>query len=160
MIGVIETYTGRMLNVLDPNEDDIDIIDIAHGLASMPRWAGQSKTPISVAIHSIWVADLVPDEYKLEALLHDATEAYLMDMPKPIKQALPAYQRIEKKLDSVIRRKYHLPIGMSSTVKKADDEILEREHAHLKNQKMLGYDYSHDELVQAFMMNYEKHKNY
>lgn len=157
--GVIETYTGKMFNVLVPNLDDLDIVDIAYGLAAMPRWGGQSKTIISVAMHSIWVSGMVPEKFALEALMHDATEAYLMDMPRPIKMLLNEYQEIEWLLDQSIRRKYKLPLEMSPEVKEADNKVLEYEKNVLKGKYMVGFKTDRDAIAIEFIKRFEELTN-
>jgi len=129
----IKTFTGLYVDVFDANPDTIDINDIAHALSHTARWGGHSEAFYSVASHSIWVAEQVPDGYKLEALLHDATEAYIGDMPKPIKKHLPDFVGLEKKLDGAIRTKFGLPPLMSKVVKEADKRALEWEWMEVKN---------------------------
>ena len=116
----ILTFKGHYIDVFDPNPDHIDIEDIAHSLSLQPRWGGHTKEFYSVAAHSIMVCDELPVEYKLEGLLHDATEAYLCDIPKPIKRLLPDYVNLEKSLDLAIRMKFKLPLVSSKEIKVAD----------------------------------------
>jgi len=73
----VNTYTGKHFHYLDPQPEEIDIIDIAHSLSLTCRYGGHCKQFYSVGDHSIRVAEIVPDELKLRALLHDAAEAYL-----------------------------------------------------------------------------------
>lgn len=120
----IRTFTGLDIDILNPTPEMINIEDIAHSLACTPRFGGHLPEPYSVAQHSISCMRLVPDEFKLEALLHDASEAYLGDMPRPIKIMMPDYQRMEKKLQSVISDKYKVSFPMSEEVKKVDNEML------------------------------------
>lgn len=96
----LETVTGRMVNVTDPDPSQIDIEDIAWGLSRIPRFAGQtiSKKPYTVAQHSVLVFEIYSkivknndEQYnnsqsKLKALMHDAAEAYIGDIPSPIKK--------------------------------------------------------------------------
>jgi len=76
----IQTYSGKRIDFENPDPDQIDIVDIAHGLSNLCRFSGQSKYFYSVAQHSFYVS-LVCKENKLQALLHDATEAYMADVP-------------------------------------------------------------------------------
>ena len=85
---LISTYTGKVIDILKPKPENIDIKDIAHALSLLCRFTGQCDSFYSVAQHSIVVHHLVPDELKLEALLHDAAEAYLGDLSSPVKNAL------------------------------------------------------------------------
>jgi 5'-deoxynucleotidase YfbR-like HD superfamily hydrolase len=128
----ILTTSGKYLDILDPQPEMIDIEDIATGLCHQPRWAGQMPAFYSVASHSIHVLQMVPEEYRLEALLHDATEAYIGDMPKPFKKHMPGFQMLEARLDQVIRRKFGLPTVQSKVVKEADLKALEFEWTHFK----------------------------
>jgi len=78
----IRTFTGKWMDVFNPTADMIDIRDIAHALACTPRFAGHLPKFYSVAQHSIMCYDMVDKEFELVALLHDASEAYLLDIPK------------------------------------------------------------------------------
>jgi hypothetical protein len=130
----IRTYSGQYVNLINPDPDTILIEDIAHALSCVPRWAGHLPTVYSVAQHSVACYRLVEEEFKLEALLHDATEAYLGDVPKPLKNNLPDYQAIEKNMYRVIAEKFGVPVEMSREVKIADVVMLEMEW----NDLMLG----------------------
>lgn len=107
----IQTFSGVKFNVFDPKPKDIRIIDIAHALSNQCRFSGHVKRFYSVAEHSINVADCVPSLYKLKALLHDATEAYLVDIPSPIKPHLTNYKEIEDRLMKIIFKRF----GLSET---------------------------------------------
>ncbi len=135
----ILTYSGHYLNVFDPNPDHICIEDIAHALSHIPRFAGHLEKVVSVAEHSIKVMLMVDPAHRLEALLHDASEAYLMDIPKPIKRHLPDYQKLENRLMEVIAAKFGFSFPMSEQVKKADRDRLEYEHKALRIEKGLYY---------------------
>ena len=110
-IGRILTYTGKWVYPYILNEDDINIRDIAHGLACVCRYSGQCSRFYSVAEHSVYVASLVPDAWKLAALLHDAPEAYLGDLARPIKQqdTNAEYRATEARAVQAIRRRFWLP---------------------------------------------------
>lgn len=103
------TYTGKKFYPFNPNPDNIDIIDIAHGLALTCRYSGQCTQFYSVAEHSVRLAKMVPMELRMAALLHDSAEAYLTDVPKMIKTALPEYETLERNLLSVIFHKFDIP---------------------------------------------------
>ena len=79
------TYTGKEFYPLDPNPADIDIKDIAHALSNCCRFAGHIKSFYSVAQHSVIVSELCEPENALAGLLHDASEAYLSDIARPVK---------------------------------------------------------------------------
>lgn len=114
------TVSGRQVDYLNPTADSIIISDIAQALAHTCRYSGHVHTFYSVAQHSVFVSHIVPEEFALEALLHDASEAYCCDIPSPLKHLLPDYKRIENRFDFVIREKFGLPLLPSSIVKRAD----------------------------------------
>uniref|UniRef100_A0A3B0M1R7 5'-deoxynucleotidase YfbR n=1 Tax=Arsenophonus endosymbiont of Trialeurodes vaporariorum TaxID=235567 RepID=A0A3B0M1R7_9GAMM len=127
MMACIATYTNRRFNYIDVSEEDITLGDIAQGLSDECRFAGQIAHFYSVAQHAVYVSYLVPQEYALEALLHDATEAYCKDLPTPLKALLPEYKKIENRIDEVIRKKFNLPAEMSEVVNYADLVMLATE---------------------------------
>jgi hypothetical protein len=127
----ITTYTGKHLNILEPTPDMICIEDIAHGLSNQPRWAGHTTNFYSVAQHSLHCCDLAPDNKKLTALMHDASEAYLSDIPTPIKNMLPEYKVIEARLMDCIAKKFGFSWGMCEELVAIDRNVLEIEHDHL-----------------------------
>lgn len=130
----IRTFSGIYINVFDPTPDMISIEDIAHSLSHQCRFAGHLPFFYSVAQHSFYCSELVPPEDALQALMHDASEAYLMDIPKPIKNRLPDYQKIEDELMKVIAKKFNFPYPLTKKVKLADEIMLEKEW----DQLMLG----------------------
>jgi uncharacterized protein len=118
--------SGRRLDLLDPSPLDIEIEDIAHGLARVARWNGQTRGPhaFSVAQHSVlveaivanlWPATSAPD--RLGALLHDAPEYVIGDMISPFKTALGVdYRQFEARLDGAIRLRFGLTLHLSEEV--------------------------------------------
>lgn len=129
--GEIRTFTGIMINVFNPKANDICIEDIAHALSNQCRFTGHTARFYSVAEHSLKCAELVQNEHKLAALLHDAAEAYLVDIPSPIKLAMPEYRNWEEKLMRVIARKFGFQYPLHPTVKQADHTWLELEWENL-----------------------------
>ena len=127
----ILTNSGKHFDLLDPQPDMIDIMDIAHGLANECRFAGQCVAFYSVAQHSVAASKIVAPEFALEALLHDASEAYLKDIPSPLKALLPDYKKIEERLEGVIRARYGLPEAQSAAVTDADRIMLATERRDL-----------------------------
>lgn len=105
----IKTASGKAFDFLDPDPESIVLADICYALSYTYRFAGQSN-PYSVASHSIAVGDFLKDRFGVEAslwgYLHDASEAYLCDMPAPIKKHLPNYQRIEQRIQFDINEKF------------------------------------------------------
>lgn len=120
--------SGRRLDLLDPSPFDIEIDDIAQGLARVARWNGQTKGDhaFSVAEHSVIVealcGELQPDwpaKWRLAALLHDAPEYVIGDMISPFKAALGYdYKTFEAKLEAAIHARFGLPGELPKTVKK------------------------------------------
>lgn len=127
----LQTFTGKEFDYAQPKADSICIEDIAKGLSHECRFAGQLKQHYSVAQHSIECSLIVPSDFALEALLHDAVEAYCKDIPSPLKWLLPDYQAIEKNVDSIIRKVFDLPKFESKEVKKADLIMLATERRDL-----------------------------
>lgn len=127
----IQTFTGKKFFPLEPKIEDICIADIAHSLSMQCRFAGHSKEFYSVAHHSIamvncWFPKPEQKELAKYALLHDASEAYLTDIPRPLKH-LPEFQfyrDAEKTLSEMIYVKFGLEPNEPEEVKKADWEIL------------------------------------
>lgn len=130
------TFTGVEFFPMAPRVEDIHIEDIAHALSCMPRFAGHTAAFYSVAQHSLLVANRIPKRWALYGLLHDASEAYLLDLPTPIKQLMPVYQHAERRLLSVIGQRFDLPDGWFEhpEVKRVDNQLLRIEQAHLMPQ--------------------------
>jgi len=118
----ITTYTGRQFFPMAPKAADIVIDDIAHQLSCMNRWAGATREPYSIAQHSVHVAELVPLEHALWALLHDASEAYLVDVPTHIKRlpTMAPYRAAELHLQRIIYQRFGLSGPEPESVKAAD----------------------------------------
>ena len=131
----IITYTGKKFYHLRPDASMVDIEDIAHALSMICRWTGHTKFHYSVAQHSYYCSYLMrSDKLSLAALLHDASEAYLGDMNRPLKHftpAGPAYLKIEEAVERVIFTKFGLPYPMPAAVKDADSRMLYTEKEQL-----------------------------
>ena len=137
--------SGRRLDILDPSPVDVELSDIAHGLARVARWNGQTigDYPFSVAQHSVLVLELFraahPDAgpaAQLQALLHDAPEYVMGDIISPFKAAMGGnYKDVENRLLSAIYLRFSLPATMPAAlnrqVKKADQEAAFFEATHL-----------------------------
>ena len=124
---IILTASGLQFNLLEPDPNLIEIEDIAHALSHLCRFTGHTRKFYSVAEHSLHVACLVPPELQLEALLHDAAEAYIGDVSSPLKAQLHEYRNIEFALDQAIRKRFGLPPKQSPAVKHADLVMLSTE---------------------------------
>ena len=126
--------SGRRLDLLDPTPVDIEIEDIAHGLAFVARWNGQTHGDFaySVAEHSLLVETIyarivprAPPKWRLAALLHDAPEYVIGDMISPVKAAVgPNYGALDDRLTTAIHIRFGLPaaipIAVKKQIKKAD----------------------------------------
>ncbi|WP_108263207.1 HD domain-containing protein [Mangrovicoccus ximenensis] len=121
--------SGRRLDLLDPTPLDIEVEDIAHGLAFVARWNGQTlgDYPYSVAEHSLLVeaiyarmAPAAPAKWRLAALLHDAPEYVIGDMISPVKAAVgPGYGELDARLTAAIHLRFGLPAQLPKAVKAA-----------------------------------------
>lgn len=127
----IRTVSGRYVNVFDADPDTIVIEDIAHALAHLPRFGGHLPDFFSVAQHSVMCMIEAPANLKLEALMHDASEAYLLDLPRPIKREIPHYRIIEDKLMLIIADKFGFRYPLDPVVKEIDQFQLEKEWHNL-----------------------------
>lgn len=136
----IQTYTGKQFYALDPQPDDIDIEDIAHALSNMCRYAGHCKKFYSVAEHSILVAENLSSEYQLAGLLHDASEAYLVDIPRPFKGYLTNYYELEEKIMNSIYAKFNVDCGFHDVIKAVDTRILNDEREQNMNKSEHKWD--------------------
>ena len=127
------TYTGRSVRPLNARVGDICIEDIAHALSLQCRFGGHTKRFYSVAEHSIYVAGMVPKEQRLAALLHDAAEAYLVDLPRPLK-VLPefaAYRQAEEHLMAVIGKCFGFDPALTFEIHDADQAMCAQEMREL-----------------------------
>ena len=130
----LQTVSGRWVNPFDPDPEQLDAGDIARALANQCRFGGHARVFYSVAQHSVIVCDLLaetgaPREELLAALLHDASEAYLGDLPHPIKHRSELgaqFRAAEKRLEAVIVRRFGLPEA-SARIKPIDRALLATE---------------------------------
>lgn len=120
--------SGRRLDLLDPTPMDIEVEDIAHGLAFVARWNGQTAGdwPYSVAEHSILVEDIfsrlnpgIGAKWQLAALLHDAPEYVIGDMISPVKAAVgPGYAAMDERLAAAVHLRFGLPAALPPEIKR------------------------------------------
>ncbi len=143
----IATFTGRKVNPCNLRPEDVCIEDVAHHLALINRFTGASRVPYSVAEHSLRMSYLVPDDLRLEALLHDATETYLTDISRVVKAQLQNYANLEEKAEVAIRKAFELPGREHPRVlKQWDNTMLVWESRDLEvevNEKYSYLDVSH-----------------
>jgi len=125
------THTGRQFWPLDARVDEIHLEDIAHGLSHICRFGGHCRHFYSVAQHSVLVSRAVPMQLRMLGLLHDATEAYIGDMVRPLKLQMPEFNAVEDKLWAVIAKKFDLPVVLPPEIKHADNAALMAERRDL-----------------------------
>lgn len=123
----MQTFSGRQFWPLDPRPGEVFIHDIAHALANQCRYAGHCRRFYSVAEHSVLLARAVAPEHRLWALLHDAAEAYLVDLPRPVKRQVVGYAAAEATVMFAICLRFGLAIDMPPAVHDADFRILRDE---------------------------------
>jgi hypothetical protein len=126
----IQTYTGRKFWPLDPRPEDIDLEDIAYSLSMKCRYSGHCLRFYSVLQHSIHVewllreAGITDTDTLLWGILHDASEAYLPDVPRPIKSDMPGFKAIEERVMRAVAERFGLTWPEPSEVKIEDTRIL------------------------------------
>ena len=140
--------SGRRLNLLDPTPLDVEIGDIAHGLAFVARWNGQTRGDwaYSVAEHSLLVEQIFARDnpaaapgWRLAALLHDAPEYVIGDMISPVKSALgPGYAGLDARLAEAVHRRFGLPAVLPRAVKAAI-KAADRISARLEAEAIAGF---------------------
>lgn len=129
----IQTYTGKAIRPLDLDPTDIDPRDIAHSLANMCRFLGHCSVFYSVAEHSYRMSNLIEPRFAPHALLHDAAEAYLADVSRPIKHLLPQYMEAERRIMDAVSERFGLDWTLEAreAVRVADVRMLAAERIHL-----------------------------
>lgn len=129
----IETYSGKIVHILNPSPEEIDIVDIAHSLSMLCRYTAHCKKFYSVAEHSLLVSKFCSDENKMWGLLHDATEAYLGDLSSPLKKELDEYKELENIFIKVIAEKFSLSPEIPQEVHVIDKKLFYKESRVLMN---------------------------
>lgn len=133
--GWIQTFSGKKMYLLEPTADMICIEDIAHALSMICRFGGHTKKFYSVAEHSWWMSTFIfqgePATLRLYALLHDAAEAYVGDMVRPLKHTddFEHFRYTEDVIENVIYNKFGLTWPAPTVIKQADRKMLEHEIA-------------------------------
>jgi hypothetical protein len=127
----IQTFTGNPFDPSDLVPGDFDIRDIAHSLSLQCRFNGHCTTFYSVAEHSVRVSRVCPQDVALWGLLHDLGEAYVGDLPRPVKQEIPGFSEIEDRVLRIATEAFGLTWPMPDEVKRADDLLLVTEFRDL-----------------------------
>lgn len=129
----ILSVTGEPFDYDNPRH--VDIEEIAHALSHICRFGGHTSEFYSVAQHSIMVSSILPSSLALEGLLHDASEAFIGDMPTPLKLMFPGYKEIERRIEAVMSEQYGLNLA-APEIKQADLLMLATERKlFTKNQE-------------------------
>lgn len=135
--GWIETYTGQQFHFANPQPSEIHIEDIAHALSLLCRYNGHTKRFYSVAEHSIlisqWLLFNGYEDLALTGLLHDGAEAYIGDMPRPIKVTMPEFKRLEERIDRAVSLRFGTAYPFPPIVKELDTRILVDERKQVMN---------------------------
>lgn len=118
--------SGSYFDMLDPEGSAFTIEDIAHGLSNTCRFAGQCRQFYSVAEHSVHVSNTAGG-WAFAGLMHDAAEAFIGDVTRPLKSLLPEYKRIETTIERAIFARFNLPDRVPSAVKNADIRVFAAE---------------------------------
>ncbi len=131
----IQTFTGKLIDVLDLDIDLLDIRDIAHSLSQQCRFNGHCGEFYSVAQHCVYVSRQLPKKKKLAGLMHDGTETYLCDIPSPLKPHLSNYKQLELAAAKKIEEKWFdgLDVLEDPEIKEADVRMLATEFRDLRS---------------------------
>lgn len=133
----MQTYTGRQFWPLDPRDEELDIRDIAHALSHTCRYNGHVDRFYSVAEHSVLLSTVVSAENQLWALMHDAAEAYIGDMVRPLKRFMHKFQETENHLLHAIARKFNLPNQTMSKAGIIPPEVVTADTRILLNERAI-----------------------
>ena len=135
--GTMDTVNGIRVDLRSPKPETITLDDIARGLSNEARFCGQMIEHYSVAQHTLLVWHLAPDHLKAVALIHDAAEAYLKDIHKPLKNLLaPLYKPLEAAFEKVIFHKYHVELSALKELKPYDNQATEIESDYFRRGKL------------------------
>jgi uncharacterized protein len=126
----IMLHSGAWFDFGSPRTSDFTVEDIAHGLANICRYSGQCCRFYSVAEHSLLVSE-VAEGFEFEALLHDAAEAFIGDITRPLKQMLPDFKRIEAAVQGAIMERFGVTSRLSPQIKDADLRVLAAEQRQI-----------------------------
>lgn len=123
--------SGRYFNFRDPDPEVVTVEVIAGSLSKMCRFTGHVSRFYSVAEHSVRCSYLVPDEDRLEALMHDAAEAFIVDLPSPLKAMFPEYKALDNEIEQLVAKVFDLRWPWPPSIKRADLIMLATERRDL-----------------------------
>jgi len=133
-------HSGSYFDFEAPETSAFTIEDIAHGLSMVCRFAGQCNRFYSVAQHSVHVSYIVSPEDAYQGLMHDAAEAFVGDMAKPLKVMLPEFSVIEKRVEAAVFHRFGIAHPLPATIKEADVTMLVTEqHQIMRNRDDWDY---------------------
>lgn len=128
------TFTGKEFDVNNPTPRMVNIADIAQSLSNMCRFNGHIREFYSVAEHCFHASYVVSPEFALEALLHDAAEAYISDVTEPVKNAIPRFRDLEQNIIRIVCRRFFCEYPLPEEVVVADMQLRSLEWMHLKEE--------------------------
>lgn len=135
----ILTHSGIYFDLLDPKPADVSILDIARALSHLCRYTGHTRTHYSVAEHCVRMSHLVTPQRAFAALLHDAAEAYVGDVARPLKRLLPHYISIEHRVQAAVFRAFGLDDWLPRQVQDADRYMLAWERRDLMPEQAMEW---------------------
>jgi 5'-deoxynucleotidase YfbR-like HD superfamily hydrolase len=140
----ISLLNGGHFDYECPERSRYDITDIARGLSHTARFSGQTARAYSVAQHSVIVSKVVPEEHALAGLLHDSVEAFMADVPSPLKRLLPGYIELEKRAEADLCKRFGVKFPLHACVKDADIKVFLAERRDMqpcvKEECYVGYE--------------------
>ena len=153
----IQTASGRKVDLLRPDPDDLVIEDIAHALSNICRYTGHTGHFYSVAQHCVLASYQVSDaKYALVALMHDAPEAYIGDVSSPMKQVLgKVYRDMDERFSRILAQKFRYQYPYPLEVRKVDQDLLETEFAEVMGGKTFSHSYG--ERLDLVVLPWEPH---
>lgn len=126
-VGFIRLFSGGKFYPFEPKAEDMLVRDIIHSLGNQCRYSGHCSWFYSVLVHSLLVSHLVNEDDALEALCHDNTEPFFIDVPTPIKRRIPELKILEDRIMDEVAIKFGLRYPMNPSIKRADDHAFHLE---------------------------------
>lgn len=155
----IRTVSGVYVNIFEPTPDMFRIEDIAHALSHQCRFGAHLPVFYSVAQHSINCCRHAEEKDKFSALMHDASEAYLIDIPSPVKAELTNYKEIEHRLMTVLAEKFKFEYPLSPAVLAVDKDRLEWEWENIMIKRGIQLPiYTYQQAKHTFLSYYNSYK--